>query len=306
MHKMINGDELRAFLVAAERGAIKRAARELHLTQPAVTRRIQRLEQALGVSLFDRRMRPPRLTRQGEIALREGQALARAFERLRDVVNDTSAPSGDFRLGLAQPVAEMIADSAIEQLRRQFPRLAIRLTVGWGRLLVESLREGTLDFAVALLPEGATLPADVMSVELGRDRLVCVASKANRLSRGKLAGFADHGWILNPEGCGFRNSLLRAFAQVDRPLCVAAEVYGHDVQLKLVAEGIGLGLVPLSLLRESLHRSKLRVVDIVDHRFNLVAWGAQRAIDERGRDVVCTAARDIFKRLLRHPTKRLR
>jgi DNA-binding transcriptional LysR family regulator len=152
MHKMINGDELRAFLVAAERGAINRAARELHLTQPAVTRRIQRLERALGVPLFDRRMRPPRLTRQGEIALREGQALVRAFARLRDVVNDAGAPSGDFRLGLAQPVAEMIAGSAIEQLRRQFPRLAIRLSAGWGREFVEPLRDGTLDFAVALLP----------------------------------------------------------------------------------------------------------------------------------------------------------
>ena len=61
--------DARTFVVVAEAGSISRAARELHLTQPAVTRRIQRLEQAIGASLIDRRKRPFALTDVGQAAI---------------------------------------------------------------------------------------------------------------------------------------------------------------------------------------------------------------------------------------------
>src|SRR5260370_36987038 len=58
-------DDIRAFVAVAESRSVSRAARELHLTQPAVTRRVQRLETSLGVALCDRRRRPFVLTEAG-------------------------------------------------------------------------------------------------------------------------------------------------------------------------------------------------------------------------------------------------
>jgi DNA-binding transcriptional LysR family regulator len=61
----MNVEDVRTFVAAAEAGSISAAARELHLTQPAASRRIQRLEDALGAPLIDRRKRPFTLTDAG-------------------------------------------------------------------------------------------------------------------------------------------------------------------------------------------------------------------------------------------------
>src|SRR2546428_401537 len=80
---------------------------------------------------------------------------------------------------------------------------------------------------------------------LGRDPLVLAASRRLGLPRVlTLADAARESWVLNPGGCGGRAALEQTLARVGAPLRVAVETYGLELQLSLVARGVGLGLLP--------------------------------------------------------------
>ena len=83
----MNLGDLKAFVAVAETGSINRAAAKLNLTQPAVTRRIQSLEAAIGVALLDRSSKPPNLTEDGRRALAHGRRVLSALEELSEQVS---------------------------------------------------------------------------------------------------------------------------------------------------------------------------------------------------------------------------
>lgn len=76
-------NELRTFIALAQTGSVHRAANRVFITPSAVTRQIQRLEAALGATLLDRRVKPPRLTPLGRSVLERGRELLRLSEELK-------------------------------------------------------------------------------------------------------------------------------------------------------------------------------------------------------------------------------
>jgi DNA-binding transcriptional LysR family regulator len=87
---------VRTFVAVVEAGSVSRAARELHLTQPAVTRRVQRLEQAVGAPLIDRRKRPFALTDVGRAAVERCRRLLSATHELKALTQGASCRHGRF------------------------------------------------------------------------------------------------------------------------------------------------------------------------------------------------------------------
>jgi DNA-binding transcriptional LysR family regulator len=75
-------------------------------------------------------------------------------------------------------------------------------------------------------------------------------------------------WFLNPRGCGCRDALERAFDRHNLQIRVAAEVFGENLQLSLVANSGGLRLVPYRQLERSSHRNALRVLAIADFQLS--------------------------------------
>ena len=71
-------------------------------------------------------------------------------------------------------------------------------------------------------------------------------------------------WFLNPPGCGCRAALVKAFDRLQLPVHVAAEVLGEDLQLSLLSQSGGLGLVPRRLFEHSPHRQALQILDVPD------------------------------------------
>jgi DNA-binding transcriptional LysR family regulator len=262
-----------ALVVIADTRSVSRAAQELHLTQSAVTRRLQRLETALGVALLDRRRRPFGLTDSGQAVL---ERCRRVLQAVRDVEAATAGdggPVGDVRVGVAHALTEVTLTDPLDRVRRAFPRLALRISTGWSRELLERVRAGALDAAVVLLPEGERLPGGVDGTPVGRERLVVVGPRRGRLPRGtRITDLDGVGWILNPEGCAARAGLQRALLNANVNLRVAVETYTYELQLALVARQRGLSLVPARILARSRFRSRLRARRIPGLDFPLTIW----------------------------------
>jgi DNA-binding transcriptional LysR family regulator len=253
----IEFDDARALVAMVEGGSISQAACDLHLTQPVVTRRIQRLEQAIGAALVDRRKRPFTLTSAGEAAVEHCRRLLSVADEMKSIALGAKTPTREMRIGVAHALTELALFEPIEELRRKFPALILRLYTGWSRDLTARVKNGAVDAAVILLPEDELLPASVEGTALAREELAIIAPRQWRSRRWSLARLAEENWVLNPEGCAARAWLQREFAKAGFPLHVGVEAYSYDLQMSLVARGQGLGLVPARQLARCAAKAQL-------------------------------------------------
>src|SRR5688500_1989356 len=115
-------EDIRTFLAVVEARSVSRAARELHLTQPAVTRRVQRLEHAIGAALIDRQRRPFALTEVGQAAVESCRRLLTTTSELRALSQTSAVPSREVRIGVAHALTELALTDPLEDMQRQFPK----------------------------------------------------------------------------------------------------------------------------------------------------------------------------------------
>ena len=147
--------DLEAFVSVVDRGSIVAAAAHLHLTQSAVTRRIQNLEDALGSPLLDRQTRPLQPTRAGQETYEFAKPVLSSVNDLKMGIMHGGEPSGDFRFGMSRSLGDLAIGLPIRCLRADLPKVRIQAFVQWSGVLLERLATRALDCAVVLLPEGA-------------------------------------------------------------------------------------------------------------------------------------------------------
>lgn len=291
-------DDLRAFVTVAEAGSVSGAARELYVTQSAVTRRLQRLEASIGASLLDRRTRPVSLTGPGRVVLERCRRLLNEFREVRAAAANGHLPMEEIKIGVAHALTELTLTEPIEEVRRKFPQVALRLLTGWSHELLERVRSGAIDAAAILLAEGTPLPRGVAGKQLGKERLLVVASRRAGGPRPRtIQDLSGASWILNPEGCAARAGLRQTLLRTNIDMVVAVETYNYDLQLALVARNRGLSLVPERILARSGSKSALRVVRLPGLNFPLTIWAVQRD--------PCTGLDEVVKELSQRLTERL-
>lgn len=267
-------DELRSFIAVIDAASLTRAATGLYVSQSTVSKRIQRLEAMLGATLFDRNAKPPRPTALASRIYEQAVPLLRALEHLHDIARDDAAPSGVLRVGLPQVLADIVMFDAVVAMKQRFPALEVKLLTDWSTRLQDMMERGALDAAMLMLPEGAPLPEGLTGSLVTRFDVKIVQSAAKPLAdrRAAMAALSAHEWILNPDGCGYRAALERALADRGHALRLGVDTYATEMQLRLVASGLGLGLVPQGVLKASPLRRQLRVVEVDDFDLKLDIW----------------------------------
>ncbi|AIZ32928.1 LysR family transcriptional regulator [Pseudomonas sp. K1(2024)] len=266
-------DDMDAFVAVIRCQSTNLAAEALQITQPAITRRVQNFEQDLGASLLDRTTKPLKPTPMGLRVYAQCKAILREIDSLRELVASDGAPSGTLRLGIPQTLGDVVLLDALGRIREAYPQLRTQVTSGWGSSLIARMENGELDAAAALFPPGKIFPEGIASRSIARMPLKVVEAKSNAAKRNcKLRDCYARGWVLNPDGCGFRAGLQRALSELGLNLKINLETFGTELQLGLVASGQGLGLVPEPLLRMSSHRDALDVLNITDFKPHVDLW----------------------------------
>ena len=272
-------DDISAFVAVVRNQSVSAAADALRMTQSAVTRRVQSFESDLGIELLDRSVKPPRPNAMGRLVFEQCGKVLLEVERLRELAQDDHAPSGLLRLGLIQTIGDVVLLDTLQRLKLAFPGLHTEIASGWGWQLVEQVAAGAIDAALALFPATKVLPDGLSGRTLGRIELLVVAQKGSMAKRSyRLRDCYDIGWVLNPDGCGFRAGLERALGGQGLPFKVNLETLGADLQLGLVAAGQGLGLMPRPIFERSRHLGQLDVVNVLDFQPQLEIWLVQPAL----------------------------
>ena len=141
------------FLAIAQAGSVSKAAQGLYLSQPAVSRSLKRLEEDLGIQLFDREAAPLRLTQAGERYLRYVRENQERERRLRqDLAQLEREPSGTVRVGLNFWRSSLVLPRVPPAFQRKYPHIQVEPAEGSHQDLSVLLDQGKLDFALLHRP----------------------------------------------------------------------------------------------------------------------------------------------------------
>jgi DNA-binding transcriptional LysR family regulator len=248
-------DRLRAFVWTLEEGSVSAAARRLNRTQPAVTRMLQTLEDQLGAPLIDRKARPMRPTAAGRKVLEQARTILNAAERLTDGRVHSAAAGQTLRLGVSRSLLWQLREPRFVNPQPPLNTTDFFVRSGWSPRLYRRFVRGELDSAVLLMPPSWVPDVPFTGGVLRGEQLALIGPRrpGNAARRHVVCDTLDsQPWILNPDGCGFRAALSRAFASCGRRLHVRFEVDAAPQEhLAMVAAGMGCSIVPSSALEQN-------------------------------------------------------
>lgn len=208
---------LQVFLAVAKAGSMQRAAGDVHLTQPAISKMIAELEEVLGATLFERSKRGVALTECGRALVNRAQLVLNDLENTKDeIVAIARGVLGCVRVGVL-PVAEArLLSTTLLALRRTAPGLAVQVEDGTRDVMLNALRRGEIDCVIGRLDAGSG-DRDLQIEKLIRLPVAIVVSPTHPLVRKKRPSWADllpYPWILPQRGAPIRAVIDREFTDL--------------------------------------------------------------------------------------------
>ena len=258
--------DLDILLAVVETGSMGKAAKHLNISQPAVTKAIIELEDALGVRLVDR-------SRRGVVPTPYGLALAKRgvviFNDLRQGIQDidflSDPTKGEIRIGTTDPIATAIVLPAIDTLSRKYPQMFFHLISGDTTELYRSVSERNIEFAVCRMI--GRLPDELAADVLFYDALSIVTSAKNPLTRRRKLTFAElanEPWALPPFDNSFFGSLIaEAFrANGQEPPRPTVACGSANIRNELLATDRFLTVLPSFMLKVAWRDLRLKALPV--------------------------------------------
>ena len=213
---------LRYFTSVARHGSIREAAEELHVAQSALSRQIQKLEQELGVPLFQRHARGVELTSAGEIFLRHARSSLRQDERVRSELDALKGlRTGTVNIQAIESLVPSVLPQVILGFSARHPGISFNVTVDRTDLILAAVRDGRTDIGLVFYP---TIESDLVSVFKMREPLVALMSPRHPLAKKTKVSLAEA--IGYPIALPLKNSGSRVLLDI---ACKAAGIYMKPV-----------------------------------------------------------------------------
>jgi len=172
---------MRSLIAVADHGSLSAAADKIGLSQPALTRRIQQLEQHFGSVLLERSRKGIRLTQTGELVLQEARLLVARYEQLQQSVRaHQGLEQGTISMGGGATAVSFVLPAAIAAFQQSFPQIRFHLKEAGSTEVARDVVSGRLELGLVTLP----LQQRELHVQpLFKDRIVLVAPKEHPLSQ---------------------------------------------------------------------------------------------------------------------------
>jgi DNA-binding transcriptional LysR family regulator len=250
--------QLRALLAVVDAGGFGAAADALSMSQSGVSRAVRSLEAELGAALFERGQPSIALTALGELAVRRARSVVGEADALRqEAAAARDGISGRVRLGSMPSVTATVLPELLGRMRRGYAAIEVVLLEGHDLELVDWVRNGTVDVGVVAgeVPGLALQP-------LITDDLVAALPADHALAAGETvptAALAGEPFILTRPGC--ETLVLDALAAAAVRPTVAYEVSEAPTILSMVAQGLGVSVVPSLVARDAPAGVALRPLD---------------------------------------------
>jgi DNA-binding transcriptional LysR family regulator len=244
--------DLDILMAVIEAGSMGKAASRLNISQPAISKAIVELEDALGVQLFDRGQRGVVPTPYG-LALRTRSVSI--FNDIRQGVQDIDfikdPTKGEIRIGLTEPIMSAIVSPVIDGLSRSYPRMFFHIVAGDTATLYTDVAERNIELAICRMI--GKLPDELAAEILFHDSVAVMTAAANPLARRrnlKLADLANEPWVLFPYESFFGGVIAEIFrANGHEPPRLTVSTLSVHAQNEMLATGRFITVLPSFMLR---------------------------------------------------------
>lgn len=247
---------LRILIAVAERGSFAGAADVMYISPSAVSQQMRTLEDDLRVEIFDRRSRPPVLSRDGYALVPKAKEVVAAYDALIRSASDEETPSGELAIGAIPTTLTDLVPRVVKRLRAAYPLLHFRIVPDLSAELMAQVDRGALDGAVISEPDRLPSNLDFHSVALeplvlltARDvegddpEAILAAHPFIRFTRRAWTGRDVEDWLQ------LRRVEVREIMELDRPEAIAAMVH----------HGLGVAIVPAHCVPQPLAEGLRRI-----------------------------------------------
>lgn len=239
--------QLQYVLAVAEHQNFTKAAQKVFVTQPTLSMQIQKLEDELDIQIFDRSKKPIQLTETGKKIVNQARNIVNESDRIQDIVDQQKGfIGGEFRLGVIPTIMPTLLPMFLNNFIKKYPKVKLKIEELNTEAIVEKLKEGHLDAAIAATPlELKGIKEQVLYYE----PFVAYVPDGHRLSKMEKITVEDldvDDMLLLEDGHCFKDGILN--------LCKGSRNYeGDNFQLesgsfetliKLSNEGLGMTLLP--------------------------------------------------------------
>lgn len=248
---------LRVFLSILEQGSLSAAGRRLGLTQPAVSNHLHALEKRFEVALLVRGGRV-RATPAGECLANHARRVLEEISNLEEDMALYSAPHGRLVVGASTTPGEVLVPHVAAEFSARYPDVTLDVEIADTEETLKALLEREVEFAIV----GREVDHPRLdSWALEQDELVLVVAATDPLAGSEVApeDLADRPFVMREEGSATRQATKEGLATVSIAPRVAMELGSNAAVVGAVAEGAGLGVVPVRTLKSEEQVGRLRV-----------------------------------------------
>lgn len=255
--------QLLVFLKVAELQNFSRAAKELHMTQPAVSQHIQALEQKIGTTLLERTNKYVRLNRAGVIVYHHGVEIMQAYNRMSNLVNDlVFTGKGEVSIGASYTFGEYILPQIIAQLRSEYPLIVPKITIANTYTIAEMIDQQQLDIGIV---EGHFKQETIKIEPLAEDNMFVIVSQNHRLANQtqiQLGDLQNDTWILREIGSGTREAAETMFTFYDFAPKEIMEFGSTQIIKESVEAGVGISLLSHWAVKKEVTLGSLKLLKV--------------------------------------------
>lgn len=258
--------DVEVLIEVVERQSVTKAAAALHLTQPAVTKRLRRLEEGLGLRLLDRSSRRPKLTRSGEVLIAHGAtALVELNRGMAELKVMRDLEKSYLSVGALPSAASSLVPRAIDALLRSHAGVFVRIVESSIEYLLRELESGAVDLIVGPLHYQNTPPWVVERplFEYSLSVLCRASHPLTKLRSVSLKDLTKEEWIVPPRELlayhRWRNTFIEAGLELPKH---RIETTSTSVTRSLLLESDRLGALPASSFSREIEARLLSVLSI--------------------------------------------
>ena len=246
-------NNLKAFIEVADKKSFSRSAESLHLTQPAVSKRIAALETELSARLFDRIGRTVHLTEAGRVLLPSARQISAELARIEDVIcNLGKNISGKLSLGTSHQIGLQRLPPFLKRFRQTYPEVDIDIRFGSSSNALDSVVNGEIEIALCAINED--LSPKLREIDVWKENLVFVVAADHPLAEQEniqLSLLAKCPAVLPEQPSVTRQTVETHLSSLNQKPTVTIDAGDLETVKMMVAIGLGWGCIPDDMVDDS-------------------------------------------------------
>ena len=267
----MNVRHLEIFVKVAKTKSMSETARQLYMTQPAISQTISELENELNTKLFDRIKQKLVLTDAGDVLYAYSRKVLSLLDEAKVTIDNLNhLKEGKLHIGASTTIGIYLLPKIISSFKKKYERIDVHFTINNTKVIEDMVTSHLFDVGIV---EGEIHSDDLHSIELLHDELYLVCSskhdwvKAKNIQTIELTDVIKEPIILREKGSGTREIVEREFLKQNVPLKSSHELNNTEAIKKAVEENIGVAFISKIAVEEELKTGQLKKINVNNCKF---------------------------------------